>query len=47
MEIWTLFGGFDARDRVGAIDVRKCPIYLLIGEYDWSKSPQIRPLHRK
>lgn len=35
------FGGFDARDRVGGIDVRKCPIYFLTGEYDWSTTPQM------
>jgi len=33
------FGGFDARDRVGQIDVKKCPIYFLTGEYDWSTTP--------
>ena len=33
------FGGFDARDRVAAIDVKKCPVYLLTGEFDWSTTP--------
>lgn len=33
------FGGFDARDRVGKIDVKKCPIYFLTGEFDWSTTP--------
>lgn len=33
------FGGFDARDRVAAIDVKKCPVYFLTGEYDWSTTP--------
>lgn len=33
------FGGFDARDRVQSIDVTKCPIYFLTGEYDWSTTP--------
>ncbi|KIV76930.1 hypothetical protein PV11_08779 [Exophiala sideris] len=33
------FGGFDARDRVARIDVKKCPIYFLTGEYDWSTTP--------
>jgi pimeloyl-ACP methyl ester carboxylesterase len=33
------FGGFDARDRVASIDVKKCPIYFLTGEYDWSTTP--------
>ena len=35
------FGGFDARDRVGQIDVKKCPIYFLTGEYDWSTTPEM------
>lgn len=35
------FGGFDARDRVHKIDVRKCPIYFLTGEYDWSTTPEM------
>ncbi|KAJ4558247.1 hypothetical protein HRR86_000214 [Exophiala dermatitidis] len=35
------FGGFDARDRVSSIDVNKCPIYFLTGEYDWSTTPQM------
>ena len=35
------FGGFDARSRVGKIDVKKCPIYFLTGEYDWSTTPDM------
>jgi pimeloyl-ACP methyl ester carboxylesterase len=35
------FGGFDARDRVASIDVKKCPIYFLTGEYDWSTTPEM------
>jgi pimeloyl-ACP methyl ester carboxylesterase len=35
------FGGFDARDRLDKIDVSKCPIYFLTGEYDWSTTPQM------
>lgn len=35
------FGGFDARDRVSSIDVKKCPIYFLTGEYDWSTTPEM------
>lgn len=35
------FGGFDARDRVSQIDVKKCPIYFLTGEFDWSTTPQM------
>jgi pimeloyl-ACP methyl ester carboxylesterase len=29
----------DLRDRVGAIDVSRCPLYLLTGEYDFSCTP--------
>lgn len=29
----------DIRDRVGEIDTRRCPLYLLSGEYDYSCSP--------
>jgi pimeloyl-ACP methyl ester carboxylesterase len=29
----------DFRDRVGAIDTRACPLYLLTGEYDFSCAP--------
>ncbi|KAI3400724.1 hypothetical protein diail_1933 [Diaporthe ilicicola] len=35
------FGGFDGRDRVHTIDVEKCPIYFLTGEYDWSTTPEM------
>ncbi|CRL23650.1 Aldehyde dehydrogenase, conserved site [Penicillium camemberti] len=35
------FGGFDARDRVSSIDVKKCPIYFLTGEFDWSTTPEM------
>ena len=28
------------RDRIGAIDTRLCPLYLLTGEYDYSASPR-------
>ncbi|KAJ9620378.1 hypothetical protein H2204_012288 [Knufia peltigerae] len=35
------FGGFDARDRVAQIDVSKCPIFFLTGEYDWSTTPRM------
>lgn len=35
------FGGFDARDRVNQIDVKKCPIYFLTGEFDWSTTPEM------
>jgi pimeloyl-ACP methyl ester carboxylesterase len=29
----------DIRDRVAQIDTRRCPLYLLTGEYDYSASP--------
>jgi pimeloyl-ACP methyl ester carboxylesterase len=29
----------DIRGRVGEIDTRKCPLYMLTGEYDYSASP--------
>lgn len=29
----------DIRERVGEIDTRRCPLYLLSGEYDYSCSP--------
>ena len=29
----------DIRDRIGAIDTRLCPLYMLTGEYDYSASP--------
>lgn len=35
------FGGFDARDRLARIDVNKCPIYFLTGEFDWSTTPEM------
>jgi len=30
----------DLRDRVGAIDTARCPLYLLTGEYDFSCTPE-------
>jgi pimeloyl-ACP methyl ester carboxylesterase len=30
----------DIRGRVGQIDTRKCPLYLLSGEYDYSCTPE-------
>jgi pimeloyl-ACP methyl ester carboxylesterase len=30
----------DIRDRIGAIDTRVCPLYMLTGEYDYSASPR-------
>lgn len=35
------FGGFDGRVRVSNIDTKKCPVYMLTGEYDWSNTPAI------
>ncbi|KAK3678305.1 hypothetical protein LTR78_001600 [Recurvomyces mirabilis] len=33
------FGGWDGRDRMAGIDTKKCPVYMLTGEYDWSNTP--------
>lgn len=33
------FGGWDGRTRVGKIDTKKCPVFMLTGEYDWSNTP--------
>ncbi|KAK8226673.1 Alpha/Beta hydrolase protein [Phyllosticta capitalensis] len=33
------FGGFDGRERIKTINTRKCPVYMLTGEYDWSTTP--------
>jgi pimeloyl-ACP methyl ester carboxylesterase len=30
----------DIRERIGAIDTRVCPLYMLTGEYDYSASPK-------
>ena len=30
----------DIRERIGAIDTKACPLYLLTGEYDYSASPR-------
>jgi pimeloyl-ACP methyl ester carboxylesterase len=30
----------DIRERIGAIDTKACPLYMLTGEYDYSASPQ-------
>ena len=30
----------DIRDRVAQIDTRRCPLWLLTGEYDYSCTPQ-------
>ncbi len=35
----------DFRDRIGRIDTATCPVYLMVGEYDFSCTPAdtIRP----
>jgi pimeloyl-ACP methyl ester carboxylesterase len=33
------FGGWDGRSRMSQIDTKKCPVYMLTGEYDWSNTP--------
>ncbi|KAJ9642591.1 hypothetical protein H2201_009168 [Coniosporium apollinis] len=35
------FGGWDGRDRMGSINTRKCPVFMLTGEYDWSNTPEM------
>lgn len=35
------FGGWDGRDRMASIDTKKCPVYMLTGEYDWSNTPEM------
>lgn len=35
------FGGWDGRDRMSKIDCKKCPVYMLTGEYDWSNTPEM------
>jgi len=35
------FGGFDTRATACSINVKKCPIYSLPGEYDWSTTPEM------
>lgn len=32
---------WDARERVGRIDTRRCPVIMLTGEYDYSCTPEI------
>lgn len=34
-----LTGGWDGRSRMSSIDTKKCPVYMLTGEYDWSNTP--------
>ncbi|KAL2832252.1 Alpha/Beta hydrolase protein [Aspergillus pseudoustus] len=35
------FNGWDGRGRVETIDTNKCPVYFLVGEYDWSNTPEM------
>jgi len=35
------FGGWDGRSRMSSIDTKKCPVYMLTGEYDWSNTPEM------
>ncbi|KAI9687380.1 MAG: hypothetical protein M1822_002423 [Bathelium mastoideum] len=35
------FGGWDGRSRMANIDTKKCPVFMLTGEYDWSNTPQM------
>ncbi|EMR82909.1 putative alpha beta hydrolase fold family protein [Botrytis cinerea BcDW1] len=35
------FGGFDGRARVSNIDTKKCPVFMLTGDYDWSNTPTV------
>ncbi|KAF7928780.1 uncharacterized protein EAE97_009622 [Botrytis byssoidea] len=35
------FGGFDGRTRVSSIDTKKCPVFMLTGEYDWGNTPAV------
>lgn len=36
-----LTGGWDGRSRMSSIDTKKCPVYMLTGEYDWSNTPEM------
>jgi pimeloyl-ACP methyl ester carboxylesterase len=35
------FGGWDGRSRMKDINTKKCPVYMLTGEYDWSNTPEM------
>ena len=39
-DLWFYREDSDLRDRVGSIDTRRCPLYLLTGEYDFSCTPE-------
>jgi len=33
--------GWDGRERVGSIDTKQCPVYMLTGEYDYSTTSEM------
>ena len=33
------FGGWDGRSRMKDVNTKKCPVFMLTGEYDWSNTP--------
>ncbi|KAE9363147.1 alpha/beta-hydrolase [Stipitochalara longipes BDJ] len=35
------FGGWDGRSRMSQINTKKCPVFMLTGEYDWSNTPEM------
>lgn len=35
------FNGWDGRGRVEKINTKKCPVFFLTGEYDWSNTPEM------
>jgi pimeloyl-ACP methyl ester carboxylesterase len=41
LELTILAGGWDGRSRMSSIDTKKCPVYMLTGEYDWSNTPEM------
>ena len=38
-DVSVIPGGWDGRSRMSSIDTKKCPVYMLTGEYDWSNTP--------
>ena len=45
-DLWFYRVDGDLREETHRIDVRKCPLYLLTGEYDFSLHPRGQPAHR-
>lgn len=35
------FGGWDGRDRLGAVDTKRCPVYMGTGEWDYSCTAEV------